>query len=54
VKQLSTEPRHATAIAGALAEAASWVGCDSIAVERLEPAALANPIRLERQRLGAA
>ena len=54
VKQLSAEARHATAIAGALAETASWVGCDWVALERLEPAALANPIRLELQRLGAA
>jgi uncharacterized protein YcaQ len=52
VKQLSAEPRHATAIAGALAEAASWVGCDSVALERVEPAALAARLPAELSRLG--
>jgi uncharacterized protein YcaQ len=52
VKQLSAKPRHATAIAGALAEAASWVGCDSVALERVEPAALAARLPSDLSRLG--
>jgi uncharacterized protein len=53
VKQFSGEPRHATAIAGALAEAATWVGCDAVVLDRVEPAELADPIRLALKRLGA-
>jgi uncharacterized protein YcaQ len=52
VKQLSAEPRHAAAIAGALAEAASWVGCDLVALERVEPAATATRVSQELSRLG--
>jgi uncharacterized protein YcaQ len=52
VKQLSGELSKAAAIAGALAEAASWVDCDSIVLERVEPAELAEPIRAELERLG--
>jgi uncharacterized protein YcaQ len=33
-------PKHVPALAAALTEAASWVGCDTVAVERLEPAGL--------------
>jgi uncharacterized protein YcaQ len=54
VKQLSAHSRYAAAIAGALAEAASWVECDSVALERVDPAEMADPIRGELQRLGAA
>jgi uncharacterized protein YcaQ len=35
----------ATAIAAAMREAATWVGCSSIAVERVEPASAAKPIQ---------
>ena len=34
----------AAPMARALAEAASWVGCDSIYAERVSPAALAQPL----------
>lgn len=33
-------PRHVVALAGALRDAAAWVGCDAVAVERMEPATL--------------
>ena len=32
-------PRHAPALARSMAEAANWLGCDSVRIERLEPAA---------------
>ncbi len=37
-------PAAAAPMARALAEAASWVGCDSIRAERTSPAALAQPL----------
>ncbi|MGY0486197.1 winged helix-turn-helix domain-containing protein [Streptomyces sp. WG-D5] len=40
-KQVSLEgPKAVPAVASALLEAASWVGCDSVRVERMEPAPL--------------
>lgn len=33
-------------VAAAIVEAAAWVGCDDVAVTRVEPAALAEPLRL--------
>ncbi|MGH2735754.1 MAG: winged helix-turn-helix domain-containing protein [Actinomycetota bacterium] len=36
-KQATVGTRHVPALARALAEAASWVGADSVAVERLDP-----------------
>jgi uncharacterized protein YcaQ len=44
-KQLSVAPRAIGAMAGALAEAASWVGCDHVAVSRVDPPELAAPLR---------
>ena len=40
-RQVSLDsPKHLDALAGALTEAASWVGCDSVRVERLHDEAL--------------
>jgi uncharacterized protein len=44
-RQLSVEPHAIEAMAAALREAATWVGCDSVVVERVEPAAAAAPLR---------
>jgi uncharacterized protein YcaQ len=53
-RQVTVMPQHATpariattagAIHDALREAATWVGCDNIAIERVEPAAAAGAIR---------
>jgi uncharacterized protein len=44
-KQLSVKPRAVAAMAAALREAAAWVGCDSVALDRVEPPALAAPLR---------
>ncbi len=41
----SSAPKAVAAVADALVEAASWVGSESISVERVEPAALADPLR---------
>jgi uncharacterized protein len=43
--QVSLEPREVERMAAALREAAEWVGCDSVAVGRVEPAAAAKPLR---------
>lgn len=40
-------------MARALAEAARWVGCSSVAAERVQPAALARPLASELRALGA-
>ena len=37
-RQLSVEPAAIPAMAAALREAAAWVGCDAVALERVEPA----------------
>lgn len=40
-RQISlAHPRHVPALADGLREAATWVGCDQVAVERMEPAGL--------------
>lgn len=45
-RQVSLEsPRALEAMARALREAAEWVGCDSVAVERVLPGELAGPLR---------
>jgi uncharacterized protein len=38
-------PKHVEAAAAALREAAGWVGCDAIRVERVLPEALGEPLR---------
>jgi len=38
-RRLSVEPRAIDAMAGALREAATWVGCDAVALEHVEPQA---------------
>jgi uncharacterized protein YcaQ len=52
VKQLSAEPGDAVAVAEALVEAAAWVDCDVVALERVEPAGLEKALRSELKRLG--
>jgi uncharacterized protein YcaQ len=54
VKQLSAPPRYATAVASALAQAAAWVDCDAVVLERVEPAELKPKVAAELGRLGAA
>lgn len=44
-KQLTVEPGAAVAMAGALLEAAAWVGCDGVEVRRVEPAEVAERLR---------
>lgn len=44
-RQVSLRPSAVGAMAGALREAAGWVGCDAVAVERVTPEALAAPLR---------
>jgi uncharacterized protein YcaQ len=44
-KQLTLTPGAVEAMAAALAEAATWVGCDDIAVRRVDPPELAAPLR---------
>lgn len=39
-RNVAVEPGDVEAMAAALVEAASWVGCDAVAVEAVEPAAL--------------
>lgn len=43
-KTLTVEPKAIDAMAGALREAASWVGCDSVAVGEVRPAAARAPL----------
>jgi uncharacterized protein len=45
-KRVTLEPRAVGAMAGALREAAAWVGCDNVAVLEVEPAELAGPVRV--------
>jgi len=54
VRQLSAEPGTEPAVAAALAEAASWTGCDSVALERVDQVGLAEGLRAELKRLGVA
>jgi uncharacterized protein YcaQ len=44
-KQLTLAPRAVDAMAGALVEAASWVGCDNVSVREVDPPELAAPLR---------
>jgi uncharacterized protein YcaQ len=44
-KRLSCEPGAVDAMAPALREAASWVGCDAVALEVVDPPELAAPLR---------
>jgi uncharacterized protein YcaQ len=44
-KRLSCEPDAVDAMAEALREAADWVGCDSVAVQQVDPPELAKPLR---------
>jgi uncharacterized protein YcaQ len=44
-KQLTVEPRALDAMAGALREAATWVGCDNVVVREVQPRRLAAPLR---------
>ncbi len=44
-RQLSVEPESIGPMAAALREAATWVGADNVALERVEPAAAAGPLR---------
>jgi hypothetical protein len=44
-KRLSCEPGAVDAMAEALREAAAWVGCDSVALEAVDPPALAAELR---------
>jgi uncharacterized protein YcaQ len=43
-RQLSLEPRAVAPMAAALREAATWVGCDAVALGRVDPPALARPL----------
>jgi uncharacterized protein YcaQ len=45
-KRVTVEPGAVDAMAGALTEAAAWVGCDTVAVGSVAPAELAAPLRL--------
>ena len=47
------KPAAVAPMARALAEAAQWVGCTSVAVERVQPAALAQPLASGLRSLGA-
>jgi uncharacterized protein YcaQ len=45
-KQLSMAgPKAVAPMAEALLEAATWVGCDSVGLERVDPPELAEPLR---------
>jgi hypothetical protein len=44
-KQLTVAPAAVSAMASALTEAAAWVGCDAIAVRRVDPPETAPPLR---------
>ena len=45
VRRVSAKPRAVEALAGALREAAAWVGCDSVRVEASDPPELAGELR---------
>ena len=50
---LLEKPAAVAPMARALAEAAQWVGCESVAAERVQPAPLAQPLASELRALGA-
>ena len=43
--QVSVEPKAIPKMADGLREAAEWVGCDSVALGRVDPPAAAAPLR---------
>jgi hypothetical protein len=45
-KQLTVTPRALDAMADALREAATWVGCDNVIVREVNPPELAAPLRV--------
>jgi uncharacterized protein len=49
---LLEKPTAVAPMARALAEAAQWVGCESVATERVQPSALAQPLASELRALG--
>jgi uncharacterized protein len=50
---LLEKPAAAAPMARALAEAAQWVGCESVAIERVQPTPLAQPLASALRALGA-
>jgi uncharacterized protein len=44
-RRVTVEPRAVEPMAAALREAASWVGCDAVVVETVDPPELAAPLR---------
>jgi uncharacterized protein len=50
-RQASLRRSAVSAMAAALAEAAAWVGCDAVALERVEPPELAGPLAAALRRL---
>jgi uncharacterized protein YcaQ len=50
---LLEKPAAVTFMARALAEAAQWVGCESVAIERVQPTPLAQPLASALRALGA-
>ena len=50
-KRVTADPGTEAAIAGALVEAAGWVGCDAVRVVETRPAALRAPLRSALRRL---
>jgi uncharacterized protein YcaQ len=51
-RRVSVERGAVAAMARALVEAATWVGCDAVAVEEVVPAELGAPLRAEVAALG--
>jgi uncharacterized protein YcaQ len=49
-KRVSLAPRALEAMAAALREAATWVGCDAVIAREVAPAELAGPLRAALQR----
>ena len=54
VRQLSAEPGSEAPVAAALTEAAGWVGCDAVVVERVDQPGLAQAVRAELAQRGVA
>jgi uncharacterized protein YcaQ len=44
-RQVSVSTGAVEALAAALREAAAWVGCDAVAVERVTPSSVSAPLR---------
>ena len=47
------KPAAVAPMARALTEAAQWVGCETVAIERVQPTLLAQPLASELRALGA-